>query len=261
MKVQSINSTRFYYSNLIINNENKKRENNNITNPIPSISFEARVDKGLERFYEVNAARMPQTVKTYIESLKDKSGLSPLMAQKLAFAKLAGASCVEEIKNLFPDEKLFKNLINPEQSKATRGILGVFRENKELLNLCNQGILANNENLTVYLVKKIFLEGKTLDEMNEDLKKEGNPEFLELYNQKENGVMLRSSTLKALGIEQPEFEYLQSLRYTRDGYSDLVGEKISQAQRDFWESMPIEERTARARKSVQKFDFVHLILI
>ena len=254
MKVQSINSTRFYYSNLIINNENKKRENNNITNPIPSISFEARVDKGLERFYEVNAARMPQTVKTYIESLKDKSGLSPLMAQKLAFAKLAGASCVEEIKNLFPDEKLFKNLINPEQSKATRGILGVFRENKELLNLCNQGILANNENLTVYLVKKIFLEGKTLDEMNEDLKKEGNPEFLELYNQKENGVMLRSSTLKALGIEQPEFEYLQSLRYTRDGYSDLVGEKISQAQRDFWESMPIEERTARARKSVQKFE-------
>ena len=267
MKIQGINNTPHFYSITSFKKDSSRDENNKTIQPnaqyiTPAINFGARVDKGLERFYEFNSHRMPQTVKTYIESLGDRSILSPLMAQRNAFARLADVTDANEIKTLFPKEDLFKNLINPEQSKATRGILGVYRENKELLDLCNQGILANNENLTVYLVKKIFLEGKTLDEMNEDLKKDANPEFLEIYNQKEEsiknksaeGKILRSSTLKALGIEQPEVEYLQSLRYTRDGYSDLVGEKISQVQRAFWESMPVEERTARARKSVERFE-------
>lgn len=267
MKIQGINNTPYFYNITSFKKDSSRDENNKTIQPnaqyiTPAINFGARVDKGLERFYEFNSHRMPQTVKTYIESLGDRSILSPLMAQRNAFARLADVTDANEIKTLFPKEDLFKNLINPEQSKATRGILGVYRENKELLDLCNQGILANNENLTVYLVKKIFLEGKTLDEMNEDLKKDANPEFLEIYNQKEEsiknksaeGKILRSSTLKALGIEQPEVEYLQSLRYTRDGYSDLVGEKISQVQRAFWESMPVEERTARARKSVERFE-------
>ena len=256
MRIQGIS---FFYNDVRINKKNNNGNANfnkqEIKYTTPSINFEAaRVDKGLTRFYEVNAGRMPQTVKTYIEKLGDKTLFTPLTAQRNAFTKLREAKNVNDIKRLFPDETLFKNLIDPEQSKATRGILGIFRENKELLELCNQGILLNNENLTVYLVKKIFLEGKTLDEMNEDLRKDGNPEFLAMYDSKEGGKLLRGSTLKALGIEQPEFEYLQSLRYTRDGYSDLVGEKISQVQRAFWESMPVEERTARARRSVEKFE-------
>ena len=258
MKIQGINGIPFFYNHTGIDKKNKNKNSDINKQEIyttPSISFEAaRVDKGLTRFYEVNASRMPQTVKTYIENLGDKTLLTPLTAQKNAFAKLREAKNASDIKRLFPDEALFKNLIDPDKSKATRGILGIFRENKELLDVCNQGILSNNENLTVYLVKKIFLEGKTLDEMNNDLREDGDTDFLAMFDQKEGGKLLRSSTLKALGIEQPEFEYLQSLRYTRDGYSDLVGEKISQVQRAFWESMPIEERTARARRSVEKFE-------
>ena len=36
----------------------------------------------------------------------------------------------------------------------------------------NRDILADKENLTVWLVKKVFLEGKTLDEINTDFEKE-----------------------------------------------------------------------------------------
>ncbi|MBO5737826.1 hypothetical protein J6R97_00630 [bacterium] len=220
------------------------------------IAFESRVDKGLIRFYETNAIKMPQTVKTYIESLVDKASKTPLQAQTAAFIALTGITTIEEIKSAFPDDKeLFKDLKNPEDSKATRGILGVYRENKELLKLYNQSILKNKENLTVWLVKKVFLEGKTIDEINIDFNKEIDSDFLTLYKEKENGEnLIKSSTLKALGIKLPEFEYLQSLRYTRDGYSDIVGDKISQAQKDFYASLPPEERTARARKSVQKFE-------
>ena len=35
------------------------------------IAFESRVDKGLIRFYETNAIKMPQTVKTYIRNKKE----------------------------------------------------------------------------------------------------------------------------------------------------------------------------------------------
>ena len=62
------------------------------------------------------------------------------------------------------------------------------------------------------------------------------------------------TTLKALGIKMPAFEYQQSLRYTRDGYSDMVGENISKAQIEFWNALTNEERTSRAKKSVENFE-------
>ena len=77
------------------------------------LSFGARVDKGLDRFYEVNKNRMPSTMRRYVESLDDKTKITPLEAQKRAFIALEGAKSVEDIKEAFPDEELFKNLINP----------------------------------------------------------------------------------------------------------------------------------------------------
>lgn len=219
-----------------------------------NIPFEARVDKGLSRFYNANASRMPITVKTYIETISDKTLQTPLNAQKNAFAGLIGLTSVLSVQQAFPQEELFSELKEADESKATRGILGVYRENKELLKVCEQGILNNNENFTVWLLKKIFIESKTLDEINQDLEKEINPEFKSMYDEKEDGQLIHPSTLKALGIKLPESEYMQSLRYTRLGYSDLVGEKISIASRNFWDSMPIEERTARNKKSVERFE-------
>jgi hypothetical protein len=198
---------------------------------------------------------MPRTVKTYIDGLKDKTSTTPLKAQASAFMGLVGVTGIAGIKSAYPDEELFSDLKDPKESKATRGILGAYRENKDLLEVCDEDILSSKENFTVWLVKKIYLEGKTLDEINEDLAEEINPEFKKVYEDKEiNEQAIKSSTLKALGIQTPSSEYMQSLRYTRDGYSDMVGEKISQVQKAFWESMPIEERTARAKKSVENYE-------
>ncbi len=219
------------------------------------LSFGARVDKGLDRFYEVNKNRMPSTMRRYVESLDDKTKITPLEAQKRAFIALEGAKSVEDIKEAFPDEELFKNLINPLESKAKRGILQSAKENSELLALSGQDVLKNGENLTVYLVKKVFLEAKSIEEINHDLENDLDSDFKADFKfTNPDSPFIYGTTLKALGIKVPEFEYQQSLRYTKAGYSETVGEKISQGQRAFWDSLEATERTARAKKSVEKFE-------
>lgn len=219
------------------------------------LSFKGQVDKGLERFYSANKDRMPLTVRRYTEALEDKSRLTPLAAQQRAFTKLTGANSVEDIKKAFSDEPLFDELKNPQDSKATRGLLSSAKENRELFELYDIDILKDKKNLTVYLVQKIFLEGKTIDEINADLENDLNEDFKADFKAKnKDSKYIYSSTLKSLGIKTPSFEYQQSLRYTREGYSDEVGEKIQKSLRSFWDTMPDEERTARNKKSVQNFE-------
>lgn len=219
------------------------------------ITFKARVDKGLDRFYNYNKNRMPSTFRRYIESLEDKTRLTPIQAQKRAFIKLEDAKTPDDIKKFFPDEELFTDLVEYTETKSTRGILQSAKENKELLELSNEGLLKDNTDLTVYLVKKIFLEAKTLEEINNDLENDLNEDFKADFKFKnEDAKYIYHSTLKALGIKPPSQEYQQSLRYTRSGYSDSVGDNISMAQRKFWDSLSPEERTARAKKSVEKFE-------
>ena len=219
------------------------------------VSFGTRVDKGLERFYEANKDRMPLPVKDYIESLENKKEMTPLEAQKNAFKYLESAKTIDDIKTAFSKYSLFDNLKEPSETGATRGILVSVKENEELLSLSNQGVLKNNENLTVYLVKKIFLEAKTLDEINQELEQDLDSDFKTDFKFKNpDSKYIHSKTLKALGIELPEREYLNSLRYTKDGYSDYIGGIISERQRAFWESLSDEERTSRAKKSVERFE-------
>ena len=55
-----------------------------------------------------------------------------------------------------------------------------------------------------------------MEELNKDLNTEMDPDFRSLYNSKEkDGTPIRPSTLKALGVELPKFEYMQSLK--KDG--------------------------------------------
>ena len=261
MKINFITPKLGYYDKKNLKQE-KETNNQNITNPNLQLenkfndflAFQARVDKGLVRFYEVNENHMPQTLKTYIDSLGEKI-ITPLEAQKQAFQNLNIANTIEEVKKLFPEEDLFKGLIEPNQTKATRGILQSLKENEEILALSEQGVLKDNTNLSIYLLRKIFLEGKTIPEINNDLDNDLNEDFKADFKFKnKDSKYIYSSTLKALGIKLPDTEYLQSLRYTRDGYSDLVGENISKGQREFWNSLSENERTARAKISVGKFE-------
>ena len=257
----SVLNSNVKFNKAPINNEKKDNNHqNSISALMPSYNdhmlfFGARVDKGLERFYLANKDRMPSTVKEKIESLESKDNLTPMEAQRQAFSYLQLADTIEDIKETYPDEELFKNLKNPEDTKASKGFLLTIRENKELMDMYQKHTLKSGENFTVYLVKKIFLENKTLEEINEDLDRDIDEDLKEAFrfNNKDSTYVV-SSTLKALGIIPPPGEYRNSLRFTVDGYSDRIGEKIAQANREFWNSLSPEERTVRAKKSVRNFE-------
>lgn len=246
--------------------EKKKETPKNISNPISNnnlqpqfndylINFTAQVDKGLDRFYEANKDRMPVTVQNFVANIEDKSKLTPLEAQQKAFSELYYADTIDEIKIMYPDEPLFAYLRNPEDNKATRGILNKIREDQDLFKEFDINVLKGKENLTVYLVQKIFLEGKTLDEINKDLENDLNEDFKADFKFKnEDAKYIYSSTLKALGIQTPSPEYQQSLRYTRNGYADEMGKKIQEGLRNFWDTMPENERNARNKHSIEKFE-------
>ncbi len=215
-------------------NKNKKFQKR-----VATPTFEARVDKGMERFYEFNSKRIPTTMKLYLDSLQDKFSMTPLQAQKNAYLKLEDAKSIEDVQNFFPDEELFIYLEKAKDTKATSGILGIYREFKELYD----SVLKNGEDLTLYILKKIFLEAKMLDEINKDLDKDLNEDIkLEFQRRYPNGEYLHSSTLKSLGIYNPDTAYLNSLKFTRDGYSDEFGAKISEAQLKYWNSLSEDEK-------------------
>ncbi len=241
--------------------DNNKKTNNSMytSNPLQLqghndylISFTSRVDKSLERFYEFNKERMPITVKEYIETLDDKSQMTPLEAQRNAFEYLKEPGItIEDIKGLYPNEPLFKSLIDPQKSAAPTGIFKAVKEYEEILALDNKGVLKSKENLTVYLVKKIFVENKTINEINEDLERDLDEDFKVNFKFKnEDATYIHASTFDSIGLKRPNPNYRNSLRYTQEGYADLMGD----IQRKFWESIPLEERTTRAKKSVEKFE-------
>lgn len=218
---------------IYINNDKFRKQN---------INFEAqRVDKGMQRFYEVNVHRMPTTLKEYLATLKDKFSITPLEAQRDAFQKLDSAENLEQIQQeLFPKEELFKHLQNIGTTRATKGLLGIFREFKEVFE---NGILKKTENFTIYLLRKIFIEAKTIDEINADLEEDLDEDIkTEFKSRYQDSSYIHSSTLKALGIYMPDISYQNSLRYTRNGYSDVIGTRISEAQLAYWNSLSEDEK-------------------
>ena len=261
MQINRISSLNFFTAQNSTKQTNSKNTKNSAssikptTNPLDYhfndylLSFEARVDKGLPRFYEENKDRMPHTVKTYIDTLPNKRGLSPLQAQYNAYKSIVYAKTTDEIKQAYPDEELFSELKSSSENKAKRGLLYEIKIMSDDLKKGGETVLPDDEDLSVYIVKKIFLEAKSLSEINEDLDKDLNPIF-----KKEDKNYINYSTLETLGIKLPNQEYLTSLRFTKDGYSDEIGSKISEAQQKYYDSLTPEERAQRAKKSLSNIE-------
>ena len=208
----------------------------------PSFMATMRVDKGMERFYEFNKNRIPTTVQMYLGTVIDKFSITPLEAQKEAFKKLKIAKTVEEVQSedFFPEEELFIYLKKIADTDARKGLLGIYREFKDIYD---NGILSSGDDFTVYLLRKIFAEAKTIAEINEDLDNDLNTDIKNEYQRKyKNKEYIKSSTLRSLGIYMPDTAYLNSLKFTRDGYSDAFGLKISEAQQKYWNSLSEDQR-------------------
>ncbi len=207
------------------------------------LSFGERVKKDLPSFLERNSNYLPERFKIYTDSLDDiqKSTMTPLEALRNAYELLEICESIQDIKDAYPEEPLFKNLRSVSETKAPKGILHEARIFEDDLKKVNEGVLNNKEDLTVYLIKKIFLEAKTFEEINEDLDNDINP----LFKKKDKNYIYHN-TLNSLNIMFPRSEFLNSLRYTRENYSDEIGKILS----DKWNNLTDGEKQERIQKII-----------
>ena len=119
--------------------------------------FGARLFRTPENFYEqeFNKKGMPKTMKDLLYSnYAVNSKKPPAQLSREAFADLELCENIEDVKEMFPNEPLFADLKTLETIRPKGGYLFQLRA----YGLGNKAVLKSEEDLTVYLLKKIFLE-------------------------------------------------------------------------------------------------------
>ncbi len=220
MKIQPI--TPFYVSSL---RQNKKEQNrviaqNNVYNPIAynDVSFTARLFRTPEDFYSCpwNKNGMPETMKQYLNAdYEDRQHMPPQQMLTLVFDDINETENLEQIRRIFPDEPLFKNLTDTPNKKARTGILAEI----DLMKEDNKSLFKNGkDNLGHYIIKKIYLEGKTLKELNEDFNRDKSVYYKGLSP-------IEYDTLRAFGIKFPNNAFWKSFTHNRANFNYIYSEK------------------------------------
>ena len=284
MKIQSILSNKF--QSIKPQHEHKSNQTSTpVTNAYGekrtfayrdySINFTERLNRTPENFYaqEFNINNMPHRVKTYLfENFDERQHMPPAQLQREAYQFLALVDNVEEVKELYEDEPLFKDLKSLDDTKPSKGILLLLKWDKQT---SNTPIFKDksNKDLTVYLLKKVYLEGKTLDEINKDFEKEATDEIKRELGVKD-GKYFASSTLRALGVRYPNLSYYNSFLATRNDkeyvpplrkpsshtVSDETRQKLSDASKSWWAGLNEIERTEQIKKMMEGRDFADTII-
>jgi len=183
-----------------------------------NISFGERLFRTPENFYEqdFNEQNMPKTLHKYIYEGVDsnfKRTIPPAQAMKEAFGKINFAKDLDTVKLLYPDEPLFKNLSSTPNKKSREGLLGMINLLKDdpEYKAQNRTLFKNGQDdLGMYILKKIYLEGKTLKEINKDFARDVSV-YYKSYD-------IKPQDYAAFGIRFPEKPFWKSFIATREDF-------------------------------------------
>lgn len=218
MNIQKITFTPHY--TYTINNDNKlknklNKTNNTVYNPVAykdyNISFGERLFRTPANFFAQNFNRnnMPQTMKNYLYyNYDDRQNIPPAQMMKIVFDDLNEANNFEEVKEFFPHEPLFFNLKSTDNKKYREGILAELNIMKEP----DKSLFKNGkDDLGMYVLRKIYIEGKTLKEINKDFKKD-----ISVYYDGLSDINYHD--LANLGIKFPNNSFWHSFIVTREDF-------------------------------------------
>ena len=181
-----------------------------------NVSFAARLFRTPQNFYEqdFNEANMPKTLHKYIyESVESdfRKTIPPAQAMKEVFGKISYAKDLDAVKKMFPDEPLFKDLSSTPKRKSREGLLGLLNLTKDDPNYVGKTLFKNGDNdLGLYILKKIYVEGKTLKEINKDFSKDVSVHF--------KSFEIRPQDYSAFGIKFPDKSFWHSFTATREDF-------------------------------------------
>lgn len=217
MYIQSISLTQpQQYKANFKNKPNKIRNfKEHSYNPIAyrdyNISFGDRLFRTPENFYEqdFNRENMPQTMASYLfADYDDRKHIPPAQMMKIVFNDINNAKSLEEVKELYPNEPLFAKLHSMDNKKYREGILAEIRYLKEP----DKSLFKNGkDDLGLYILKKIYLEGKTLKEINKDFKKDVSVVYAGISD-------INYRDLSNFGIKFPNNSFWHSFYVTREDF-------------------------------------------
>ena len=179
-----------------------------------NISFMGRTP---EDFYaqDFNRKNMPKTMRDYLDyDYQTRQHIPPEQMMGEVFKYLNRVDNFEHVKGLYPQEDLFENL-HENNIKSRKGILSEIAVAREV---GDKPLLKNgSDNFGMYLLRKIYTEGKTLKEISKDfLEKDINDEYKGFITEP-----IDYSTLRAYGIKYPKQAFWHSFIHTRDEYKQF----------------------------------------
>ena len=221
-----------------------------------NINFSARLFRTPSNFYAqpFNRNGMPDTMKNYLfEDYEDRKNMPPAQMLKLVFSDINEAKTLEHVKRLYPEEPLFAKLIDVPNKKFKSGVLAEIELMKE-----ESGPLFKDgsDHLGMYLLRKVYQEGKTLKEINTDFEKDISKNY--------NGLSpIQYETLAAYGIKYPNHSFWTSLTATREEFPYEYKPRkaiVSRVQEERVPENAAESKPAQTRQnslqSKKKFDNV-----
>ena len=209
------NKNQFKNQSIVTENRENITDKNYEYNPIAyrdyNISFGARLFRTPENFYaqSFNQYGMPATMKEYLyDDFEDRQKMPPAQMFKLVYEDIKFADSLEEVKIAFPEESLFEDLSDTPNRKSRTGVIAEV----ELMAQDGKALFKDSDDsLALYLLKKIYTEGKTLKEINTDFQKDISEDF--------KGISpIDYTTLSAYGIKYPNNAFWKSFTATREEF-------------------------------------------
>ena len=220
MQVITINKSKNYTNY----NYNQKSNKSNIkkdiilknTNSVYAyqdfnITFQARTP---ENFYEqsFNVNNMPETMKSYLYAdFSNRKHIPPEQIIQEVFKYIKLAKDFDTVQKFYPEETLFQDL-HKINKKPNNTILDEIQMVKELNSkpLFKDG----SDDLGMYLLRKIYCEGKTIKEINKDF-------YENDLDESYKGLLTKQinyNTTNSYGIRYPKLPFWKSFIATRDEY-------------------------------------------
>ena len=221
-----------------------------------------------EEFYSLksNQKYMPDTMREYLfEDINTRFHQSPIRVMSEAFQQIEEAKDLDDVKQIFPKEKLFVNLTSIPNKTSRKGVLAEHRVFGDYGPLFADG----SDDLGMYILKKIYLEGKQLSEINKDFQKD----ISDVYKGALSSIT--DADIYAYGIKRPERPFWHSLTHNREDfpyeyrpknikpvvYKDIVAvsvkhtkfnnrqlHSISDYMLDLWKDLPPAESNKKLKR-------------
>lgn len=219
MKIATINYFTPQIRTKSKQNTNNLTQNNTSTNSLKvnnmhayrdfNISFTGRTP---EDFYPFNRDRMPYSMRNYLDyDYAQRQHMPPEQIMREVYKHLENAKTFDDVKRDYPKEDLFKGLKKPTiDSRKT-----VLAEIKTYRDLGTSPLLKDgSDDLGMYILKKIYIDGKTVKEINKDFhEKDLSDEYREYITEP-----IDYNTTAAYGIKYPNRHFWISFINTRDEY-------------------------------------------